>query len=281
VPVAEVLATAEQDPVTRAYFRTLGPSPAAAPMRGQATPADAPAAAAAADDLVELLREAEVLSPAQAVALLAAPADEDEPGDRLGPALRRLAGRAADQHARRMAELAYLTNALHAGCSFEGRRFRPAEAARAAVAMVNLGLDYCVEAGERSPDVTLARGVDRLFRVGYRLLVDEVALPVARGLLERLTARTALDRRPDVVLARSIATLRAGITAGKPWSARAHLGGLSDVVSPAILAAIDECPHRAVTGTDGRTSRAKGIAFVSTRAELVALRNSCVALVRA
>jgi hypothetical protein len=77
-------------------------------------------------------------------------------------ALRELAQTDPAAFARHAEELAYIANVLLAGASIDGDRLRPAEAAQAALACVNLGLE-------------LARTLlpaDVLFRLAYSRLKE-------------------------------------------------------------------------------------------------------------
>jgi len=279
--LAEIIRSTERDPITKAYFRGLRTQASAPATRAQAKgaePAVDPAGAREAARLVELLRDAEVLPKAQAMALLASPQEGDRGEDEgiLGPAMRRLAARAAGDHARRMEELAFLANVLAAGCSIEGRAMRPAEAARAAVAVCDLGLDHLVEGEAKTVDGALAEGADKLFRVGWRLLAQEVAGPAARKLEAILVQARGKDGAVDQALARAVAALHSALAAGKPWTARNKLAVLRELGEPAaataLLSLIDECPHlgRVLTGTaSARKPGAAGeLEFISTGEQL-------------
>lgn len=147
---------AERDPMTRAYFRALSPA------RGAAEPA--PASSQPRSDLLELLREAEIV-PREPPRLTAGADDEAEPA--LTRAMRELAERAPKAFAARSEELAYLANVLEAGCSFRGRKLRPVEAIRAAIATCGLGLEIAAE-GRRDVAAVLAeRPADLLFRLAW------------------------------------------------------------------------------------------------------------------
>jgi hypothetical protein len=273
----EIIRAKERDAIAKAYFRELRPlaSPApAAAQRGKAAAEASPAGEAAR--LVDLLRDAEVLPKGQAMALLAAPSSgkRDKPEGIFGQAMRRLAARAAIEHARRMEELAFLANVLAAGCSLEERSLRPAEAARAAVAVCNLGIEHLVHEEAGTADAALAGGADKLFRVGWRILWQEVSGPAARKLAALLGQAGADQRAPPDTLERGARALRSAVAAGKPWTARGRLGVVRELgePGPALLALIDECPHldgtlAERTGEEG--PRAPGaIAFISTAKQL-------------
>jgi hypothetical protein len=236
--------------------------------------AEQTASGRAAAPLVDLLREAEVLPPARASALLQAPGARAESEGVLRQAMRRLAERAADEHAQRMAELAFLANVLQAGCSVAGRGFRPAEAAAAAVAVCTLALEYQVKREGKSAAAALAQGADMLFRIGWRLLAQEVAEPAAQE-LQTMLAR-AQGRSADAGLARASAALHAARAAGRPWTARGQLGVAAEVLGGgtlrALLGLLDQCP-RLQGAAPGAGVTGKGeLAFISTMRHLRAVK---------
>jgi hypothetical protein len=85
-------------------------------------------------------------------------------------ALAALAGRDREAHARRIDELGYLANVLLAGASIAGRRYRPAEAAEAALALCDRGLLH-VSGGDaaRAIERLATDGADKLFSIGWHL----------------------------------------------------------------------------------------------------------------
>ena len=90
--------------------------------------------------LVALLDEAGVLDEAGPALRLEAGAPAAEARE-YRHALAALSVRDEAAHGERMRELSYLANVLVAGCSVRGRRMRPLEAAEAALATCNLGLE--------------------------------------------------------------------------------------------------------------------------------------------
>jgi hypothetical protein len=186
--VADPLAGATDDPVTRAYFRDL--APAVRPAVRPAPPPDA--------GLVDLLRDEGVLAPAREGGrpLLDASADA-APGRAtlFRGALAALAARDPALHERRLLELNYLANVLIAGCALESRRFRPFEAAAAAVATCNLGLERLLHqaapAGMDAAELAARAGAVALFRTGWRVLHDQVAAPARRARPSALDAPAA------------------------------------------------------------------------------------------
>jgi hypothetical protein len=265
-----LLASQERDPVSRAYFRQLRdetpvPQPSAA-----ATKTRPRAAAAATARLLALLREAEVVAPAPVPQRLLPSAPtatgEVEP---LTSGLRRLAERAPDAHAARMRELGYLGNVLLAGCTLAGRSLRPVDAARAALATCNLGLERVLQGRQEAPLPLENLAADKLFLVGWHLLYHQVVVEAATT-AESLLAAAVADRHAGQ---RDLAALRAAITAGKPWLARASLDVLHGTMEPpalvALTALLDECPSLAgrLAPGDERDRR-----FIATADELEAAR---------
>jgi hypothetical protein len=269
-PLDDLVGSHERDPITRAYFRSLR------------RPADAQAAADAATaapgrgaaGLVELLREAGVLPRARAVALLEGAGSGTASGnpEPLAAAMRRLGERAPAEHDRRMEELAFVTNVLLAGASLEGRAFRPTEAARAGMAVCNLGLEYLAESKASTVDQALAGGADKLFRVGWRVLAQDVALPAARRLAALLGESDSRQRMADSAREQAVAALRSGIAAGRPWTARRKLSELADHGRlAALLALLDECPHLAGDAAGLVAASGSELAFISCTRQLRAV----------
>jgi hypothetical protein len=152
-----------------------------------------------------------------------------------------LAERDASLHARRMGELGYLANVLIAGCASGGRRLRPVEAAEAATATCNLGLEQLALA---DPAAALAATeADRLFRIGWHLLHRDAVLPAWRALARRLDERARRD--PDPRLAAASQALHKAMAAGRPLAARRARDLLPLLFDdPAPLAALtDELPR--------------------------------------
>ena len=188
---------------------------------------------------------------------------------------------ATDLHAQRMAELAYLTNVLAAGCALDGRSMRPLEAAHAAVATCNLGIEHLLQDGPaRATAATVLRheSVDKLFRVGWRLLAQDVQLPAARA-LEKLLARQAsrgIDGERTRRLEQAKRTLHAAVAAEKPWTALGKLTGLQGHIDAAtfatLLALMSECPtlrgELAAQARDKQEDATQEIQFISTGQQL-------------
>jgi hypothetical protein len=194
--------------------------------------------------------------------------------------MRELRARAASVHEQRMQELAYLANVLAAGCSLEGRTLRPLESAHAAVAACNLGIEHLLQvASARTTAVAVLerQSADKVFRIGWRLLSEDVVLPAARALEKWLTdqARAENHRGRAQPLDLASRTLHSALTAGKPWLALGKLANLEvDIEMTTLLALIDECPS--LCGTLASGSGAKGTVagprFIATHQQVRAVQ---------
>jgi hypothetical protein len=230
------------DPLTAAYFRTVGrrdhgvdgPSGGARAERETPGPAADPDVAR----FLATLRETGVLLPS-APPLLAEASPSERSPDRLleiRPRLLFVQEHAAPVYARRMEELGYLANVLMSGCRLDGRRFRPVEAADAVLATCNLGLQNgpgpSGRASAAAPplpiDLLVEQDLVNVFRAGWRVLHGSVSLHVARTLAAVLRDLPCRDPglRRDV---RRLGTrLEAQVNAGTPWGERDRL----DVLAP-------------------------------------------------
>jgi hypothetical protein len=180
-------ATAERDPITRAYFRQLGQASvekAAEPPAAAAQGSKLAAVDADVNQLVQLLEAAEVVSPASAqpLAALAAGAGKAKKSKakaakpkRAAPlfedAMSELRESDAGVFSERVEELGYLVNVLMAGGDHEGRRPRPLEALETVLKTCEAGLrshfksktirrEQALSALQRTP-------ADVLFRQGF------------------------------------------------------------------------------------------------------------------
>lgn len=214
-PLEEIVARRAADPVTYAYFRDLEP---------QATQAKLRAEPAHATELLRLLDEAHELE-APRPALPAPATKNGEPLFQQALALLRMSD--PEAYDRRMQELAYLANVLVAGCTYGDRRFRPLEAAEAAVAVCNLGLEHLAPTQQSAAALLAHERADKLFRIGWKLL-DPLLLEAVEkitGLLERRAQSVRSSR-----LARTTADARAVAASAKPWRVRRFLAELTDVL---------------------------------------------------
>lgn len=221
------------DPITLGYARAqreatrTPPSGVEGARPGQPSPAL---------PLVQLLEEAEVLTPQPPAALLVANGDSgtQAPATKLREVLASLRDESPEALARCMRELGYLSNVLVSGCSHAGRPLRALEAAQVAIATCNLGLEERLEARE---------GLVPSFGRGWQALHEDVVMWSARA-FEAALARRVPAGRGDAARAR--AELARDIAAGKPWASRRRWVHLAPFLSKAAFAAmrelVDECP---------------------------------------
>jgi hypothetical protein len=179
---------------------------------------------------------------------------------------------------RRIQELAFLTNALMAGCSLEGRTFTPHEASDAAISTCNLGLE---RAGESLPLDFLA-GHDLLsaFETGWALLHEDVSLFVADRLIAVLRNLEVADRPLRAGLDRLRLLLIAQRRVGTPWRVGDELDVLAPLDTPAwtaLLGLFSECPVArailpAIVRGGTRSVSSTAFEFVSTKAQVEMVR---------
>jgi hypothetical protein len=174
--------------------------------------------------------------------------------DRLGlvrAQMRHLQEHDGDLHGRRMEELGFVANVLVAGASFNGRRFRPPEAARAAAAACNLGLEnwpraWLPDRGSTPPaDILVHHDLVTVFRVGWSVLHERVSLHTARSLVEILSRLTRHDGGLHAELAELRDGLRKQVKAGTPWRERDNLDALAALDLPTwsvLVGLVDQCP---------------------------------------
>ena len=193
----------------------------------------------------------------------------------------------------RCQELAFLANALMAGCSIQSRSFTPQEASDAAAGVCNLGLEYWTahwpdSRGTPPADVEVAlpdtfltdHDLVSVFEVGWAALYEHVSMFVAERLLFALSDL----RCSDADIQEELGTLRIELMrqyqAGTPWRARNALDVIATLDMPAwvsVLGLLDECPvmPAALMATlERRTGAisATEFEFISTRSQLANVR---------
>jgi hypothetical protein len=240
------------EPVTTAWSRAAERRATARDEPGGGAGSSAttsPATAREVADFMTVLRWAGAL-PKAAPPLLAGPGGGDRL-DRIRAQMRHLQEHDGDLHARRLEELGFVANVLVAGASFNGQRFRPSEAARAAAAVCNLGLENWPPAwrpgGRSAPsaDVLVHHDLVTLFRVGWCVLHERVGLHTARTLVEILSWLTTEDGGLYGQLAELRDGLRRQVDAGTPWRERDNLDALAalDLPTWSVLGGlVDQCP---------------------------------------
>ena len=265
-----------EDPVTRAHFREYAPEP----HGGARAPRPAASSEATLDTgrLEAVLVDEGVLDDGRPGRLLkggtASPTAQESLFHRAAASLLE---DDPEAHERRRVELGYLANVLVAGCSIDGRRFRPVEAVEAAIAACALGLEHRVGgADDGGPALEgavrlLAReSAVKLFRIGWRTVYTDVQLAACDALRRALTrrARAERDRVAALKLTSVAKAAKDAAAASAPWQARRALGILEGRLDASMLetlsALLDECPTIAPAGADD--GRAPG--FIATPAQV-------------
>jgi hypothetical protein len=201
-------------------------------------------------------------------------------------------------------ELAFLANALLAGCSVQWRPFTPQEASDAAASICNLGLEHwparwpgaiphdtsptradhaasgATPTGAPPDPFLIDHDLVTAFEVGWRVLHQDVSLFVARQLVAILEALHTGDS--DVQ--RGLVTLRRALVeqceAGTPWRARGAaevLATLDMMAWASMLGLLGECPVMpdALTAVlSGRATAVSPVAFefIATAAHIDGIR---------
>jgi hypothetical protein len=179
----------------------------------------------------------------------------------------------------RAQELAFLANALVAGCRLQSRPFTPREASEAAAATCSLGLRR--QPAPPGADYLVAHDLIGIFEDGWAALHREVSLFVAEGLLAALRAIGTGESETLAGLLELQRSLEAHLAAGTPWLAGDALEILAVLDTPAwsgLLGLLSECPilTDAVTAiVERRTGRvdAGAFAFIATDADVDTVRS--------
>jgi hypothetical protein len=259
------------DPIARAYFRAIDSPelfdrndgrvsfPAALPASGAADAGDVDAGALAS--VIEVLRDAGVLAPPPRALLQAPDGDSSRPAS--------IEAYVA-AHAESALELAYLANALMAGCTVQDRPFTPREASDAAIAVCNLGL-------ENWPPRWPNRVLITAFQVGWTLLY-RLCVHVATRLIDTVANLKSTDRDIQLGLRALARELGRHLRDGAPWRARHALEVLLILDAPSwagLLGLIDQCPvmHAAVEPRRGSHAINVGdFAFISHNSQIESVR---------
>jgi Family of unknown function (DUF6178) len=269
-----------QSPVARAYFRaieSMPPADAEAPHESRgalpASSADAtsPIDADAMASVVDVLREAGVLTSQPRVLLPAAGGD---------PSRLALIEAYVESHAESARDLAYLANVIVAGCTVQARPFTPQEASDAAVAICNLGL-------ENWPQHWHDRDLITAFQVGSTVLHRDVCLYVAEQLIDVVADIRCQDGDIQMRLLALGRELTRRVRDRAPWRARNALDVILMLDAPswaALLALIDECPvmHAAVRASrhSCHSINAADFEFISQKGQIEAVRRFMESLPR-
>lgn len=261
------------NPIAAAYFRAADEATSALPALPSAD-ADIPSSVEA---VIELLAEAGLM-PDRSRALLGAP-DEDPRASQF-PVLRRLmkfATRHDDTaYFTRSRELAFIANALVAGCSVQSRPFTPQEASDAAGCICNLGLE-CSGAPD---DFLVDHDLVTAFEAGWSRLYQDVSLFVADQLISVLDTLESFDDDASDERRRLQRKLMQQRDAGTPWLARDAadvLAALDTTAWISVLGLLSECPVLPETLTAVLEGRATSVSptafeFISTLAQIRDIR---------
>ena len=275
----DAAAAPPKDAVAEAYFRAIewaNPAEESSEPRRLLAAAGAPQVLEASAESVSAFLDvlaAEGVLPQPPRALL----DEAHGGAprlaRIQAQMQLAAERNYSAYSTRSQELAYLANAIAAGCSVQARSFTVEEATDAAVAACNLGLEnwppHWRSEEERRGSGTFLVDHDlvRVFQVGWTVLYRDVCMYAAKQLIDVLTQFRCDDRE----IQKGLKDLRIEMTkqrkAGTPWRARDALDVMTTLDMPAwaaLLGLIGECPvlHAGIGASrDARTLTVSPSAF--------------------
>jgi hypothetical protein len=173
----------------------------------------------------------------------------------------------------RSQELAYLANAIVAGCSIQARPFTPKEASDAVAATCNLGLENWPHQWIPASDLVV------VFQVGWTVLHHEVAMYAAKRLVRVLASLRCADRDIQIGLNTLRRTMAKHLRTETPWHARDALDVIATLDMPAwatLLGLIDECPvihagMHASRGTGTRAVSATAFEFISENSQIASV----------
>jgi hypothetical protein len=183
-------------------------------------------------------------------------------------------------------ELAYLANALMAGCSIQARPFTAQEASDAAIAICNLALENWplrwLPAKEATPPVSFLIDHDlvSVFQVGWTVLHRDVSMYAAEQLIAVLARMRCDDREIQAGLDALRIEMAKHWQAGAPWRARDALDVIAILDMPAwvtLLALIDECPALHACAGVSRAPRTLSVSvsdfeFISENSQIASVR---------
>ena len=263
------------NPLARVYLRSIDTSPAVGGRDSRTPETNA--------EVIELLTEAGVV-PLQAPQGLLTGAQDQSSGQLVDMQrrMRLVFERNQAAYEERQAELAYLANALIAGCSIQSRPFTAKEASDAAAAVCNLGL-------AKSPlpdDYLVGHDLIGIFQIGWTVLYEEVAMYAARTVIDVAGRMRCDDKHIQSGLNTLRRAMRKQLKAGTPWRAEPSLDVIAMLDQPAwvaLSALIAECPviHDALPAL--LTPRARAIdahafTFIATIADIATVREFMSAL---
>lgn len=276
------------EPVTRAIFRSTGEK---GRHNGQVSEDDRPTGNASRERAAEKVMP--FLQTLRAAAVLPGPYQQRLGGldgsvdDHLPlvNALRTIKRTEPTIASKYLTELTCLSNILISGCGFQGRSFRPAEAAEAAISVCNLGSEYLLEprTGEAdSPsvqtlsDLLAEQGLAKCFQVGWKVLNDDVVRYAAKALLQFLDRQRAelQDDGQAQAMGRMANVLQTDLSSGRSWEFNGQLDQLYACLDAETMAALTallrECPI--LPEALCKQGRHPHSAFVGSRAHIRTIR---------
>ena len=281
------------NPVVLAYFRGIESAPAESEATADATPD--PGVADSVAEVLEVLIEAGIMPAQQPRALLGGQQKQEEPAPRLSRMRAQMQVAHERNHAAysmRTEELAYLTNAIAAGCSIQARPFTVQEASDAAAAVCNLGLENWpvrwLEAPARPmpDDFLVAHDLVTVFQVGWATLHRDVSMYAAEQLVDVLAHLSCDDRETRSALNALRKQMARHCKDGTPGKARDAMEVLAILDAPAwvaLLGLIDDCPvlHAGIGAT--RNSRTRSVSasdfeFISENSQIAFVREFMASL---
>jgi hypothetical protein len=224
----KIVAAGALNPAVRAYYRATGAATDPAPATRRDTVPPKKITPGHTDSNVvhflQTLQAAEVL-PASDLLKLSYTGESEDQHPPLMHAMRLINRTDPALYAQRLMEIANLSNILISGCGFQGRVFRPVEAAEAALSTCNLGGAYLL-GDEAAPSVDAMAALLReqplvkLFQVGWKVLHDQVVRYSAKAVVtfcDRLKGGLT-DPQHVRDISRLADILRLRIEAGRPWA---------------------------------------------------------------
>ena len=255
------------DGIAAAYFRALDSEIPASVERAQPDASSEPSAgdpelSNSVDAIVDLLTQAGISAP-RPRALLGPVGGEVARLTPLEPLMEYVHDRDQMAYFARNRELAFLANALVAGCSVYSRPLTVQEAWNAAAGVCNIGLevvsDSSVDRGGSSDataalpeDFFLSHDVLSVFQAGWRQLHGDVSMLVARCLIAILQELQRIDSPLQHDLYRLCCGLQKSCDAGTPWLSQDALEVLAIIDMPAwacLCGLLSECPVMPATMT--------------------------------
>jgi hypothetical protein len=271
--LTDIVSETSYDTVTLSYFKTYsGVRSSQSSKQATFDKKQLPESSFHVNDMgsfVQVLQEAGVISSSESTLFLS-DTREDPQAEKypiIRSALRAIQDTDRELHTRCMTEMSYLANVLLSGCSFQDRSFRQAEAAEAALATCNLGLEY-LRNTSLNPDFprdTLTQHSPlQAFRVGWSLMFHQVSLHTAKHLTSSQDSRL-----------NSLKTIaRKCIEKGEPWQIRNNLDLLIDELDLTTISALkqflDECPSTSASLLDHKKSQkiSQKCEFISSQKDI-------------